>query len=67
MKGAAANGVCEFCEWTKLRDPFLSLRIKRNSAFVKYLRPAASGCINAGCAAVDVALGVDLGLLTTII
>lgn len=34
---------------------------------VKYLRPAASGCINAGCAAVDDALGVGLGLLTTII
>lgn len=33
---------------------------------VKYLRPAASGCINAGCAAVDDALGVGLGLLTTI-
>ena len=32
-----------------------------------YLRPAASGCINAGCAAVDDALGVGLGLLTTII
>lgn len=40
---------------------------RKDGESFQYLRPAASGCINAGCAAVDDALGVGLGLLTTII